>query len=146
LRGSVDRLPGSFGPAEGVRPVDMKRNNHVKSTLRTSLCLCCRAVRKWAMRDNTYHGTQKGQSRPTFALNTPRLIVVPAQFRTSVAKRLGSGLSCLQSQFNILQFHLVSAISCSSCNLSHPFRSFPDSPALSFPVLPPLNQTESYIQ
>jgi hypothetical protein len=30
----------------------------------------------------------------TFALKTPRLIVCPAQFLTSVAKSPGSGLSC----------------------------------------------------
>jgi hypothetical protein len=33
----------------------------------------------------------------TFALKTPKLTVCPAQFRTSVAKRLGSGLSCRAS-------------------------------------------------
>lgn len=30
---------------------------------------------------------------PTFALKTPTLIVLPAQLRTSVANRPGSGLS-----------------------------------------------------
>jgi hypothetical protein len=34
----------------------------------------------------------------TLALKTPRLIVCPAQFRTSVANKVGSGLSCILHQ------------------------------------------------
>jgi len=34
---------------------------------------------------------------PTFALKTPKLIGEPAQLRTSVANKVGSGLSCASS-------------------------------------------------
>jgi hypothetical protein len=43
--------------------------------------------------DNERHDEERELHAPTFALKTPKLIVCPAQFRTSVANRLGSGLS-----------------------------------------------------
>jgi hypothetical protein len=40
----------------------------------------------------------------TFALNTPMLMVLPAQLRTSVANSAGSGLSCKPSQIANLPY------------------------------------------
>lgn len=56
----------------------------------------------------------------TLALKTPRLIVVPAQFRTSVAKSVGSGLSYhLNQPFIPMLKHPLQTHNCSSINTNH---------------------------